>query len=124
MENVVKSYNSKPRPLPEIMIGSRVALQNHETKWWDIYGTVRDITPHRRYFYQDAEWQGPGSQEKIIAREDYCVVASHHQFLHKHNLHLSGVKYDFYMTIPVETASEKQSIISQMQIMQKKINWV
>ena len=50
MENVVTSYNSKARPLPEIKIGSRVALQNHETKWWDIYGTVTDIGPHRRYF--------------------------------------------------------------------------
>ena len=91
MENVVKSYNSKVRPLSEVMIGSRVALQNHETKQWDIYGTVTDITPHRHYFYQDAEWQGPGSQEKIC------------------------------MTIPVETASEKQSIISQMQIIH---DWV
>ena len=50
MENVVKSYNSKARPLPKITIGSRVALQNPETKRWDIYGTVTDITPHRRYF--------------------------------------------------------------------------
>ena len=51
MENVVKSYNSEARPLPEIKIGSRVALQNHEfqTKQWDIYGTVTDISPHRRY---------------------------------------------------------------------------
>ena len=50
VDNVVKSYNSKARPLPEITIGSRVALQNHETKRWDIYRTVTDITPHRRYF--------------------------------------------------------------------------
>ena len=50
MDNVVKSYNSKAKLLPEITIGSRVALQNHETKRWDIYGTVTDITPHRRYF--------------------------------------------------------------------------
>ena len=50
MENVVRLYNSKVRPLPEIEIGLKVALENHETKWWDIYGTVTDIGPHRRYF--------------------------------------------------------------------------
>ena len=68
-ENVVKSYNSKARPLPEIKIGSRVALQNHEAKRWDIYGTVTDIGPHRV----------AGSWFTI---EDSCIVASHHQFLH------------------------------------------
>lgn len=31
-ENVETSYNSKARPLPEINIGSKVAIQNHETK--------------------------------------------------------------------------------------------
>ena len=49
-ENVERYYNSKARPLPEINIGSKVALQNQETKRWDIYGTVTDISPHRRYF--------------------------------------------------------------------------
>ena len=46
MENDVTSFNSKVRPLPKIKIGSRVALQNYETKLWDIYGTVTDIGPH------------------------------------------------------------------------------
>ena len=50
MEKVETSYNSKARPLPEIKIGSRVALQNHETKRWDIYGIITDIGRHRRYF--------------------------------------------------------------------------
>ena len=35
---------------PEITIGSKVALQNNETKCWDIYGTVTEIGPHRKYF--------------------------------------------------------------------------
>ena len=42
-ENVEISYNSKARSLPEINIGSKVAVQNHETKRWDIYGIVTDI---------------------------------------------------------------------------------
>ena len=49
-EAVELSYNRHARNLPEITIGSRVALQNNETKRWDIYGTVTEIGPHRRYF--------------------------------------------------------------------------
>lgn len=36
--------------LPDIQIGSTVALQNPQTKLWDIYGTIIDIGPHRRYY--------------------------------------------------------------------------
>ena len=50
MEKVETSYNINTRPLPEIKIGSKVALQNHETKRWDIYGTITDIGPHQCYF--------------------------------------------------------------------------
>ena len=49
-EAVERSYNHHARMLPEIIVGSKVALQNNETKRWDIYGTVTDIGPHRRYF--------------------------------------------------------------------------
>ena len=49
-EKIETSYNHNAKPLPEIKIGSKVAIQNHETKRWDIYGTVTDISPHRRYF--------------------------------------------------------------------------
>ena len=43
-------YNQHTQHLPDIGIGSRVALQHPQTKMWDIYGTVIDIGPHRRYF--------------------------------------------------------------------------
>ena len=33
--------------LPEIRIGCNVAVQDSETKLWDIYGIVTDIGPHR-----------------------------------------------------------------------------
>ena len=49
-ETVELSYNNHARTLPEITIGARVALQNSETKCWDIYRTVTAIGPHRRYF--------------------------------------------------------------------------
>ena len=43
-------YNTHTRSLPDIRIGSSVALQNPHTKLWDIYGTIVDIGPHRRYY--------------------------------------------------------------------------
>ena len=42
------------RPLPEIGIGSKVAIQNTATRLWDIYGIVTAIGPHRRYFVKTA----------------------------------------------------------------------
>ena len=42
-------YNEHTQSLPDMQIGSTVALQNPCTKLWDIYGTIVDIGPHRRY---------------------------------------------------------------------------
>ena len=47
---VEQSYNQHARPLPDINVGTKVAIQDQCTKRWDIYGTVTDIGPHRRYF--------------------------------------------------------------------------
>ena len=38
-------YNTHTRSLPDIQIGSSVALQNPQTKLWEIYGTIVDIGP-------------------------------------------------------------------------------
>jgi len=43
-------YNQHAHPLPDITIGSHVAIQNPQTKVWDIYGIVTDINPQRRYY--------------------------------------------------------------------------
>ena len=43
-------YNTHAHNLPEITIGSNVAIQNSNTKLWDVYGTVTYIGPHRRYY--------------------------------------------------------------------------
>ena len=45
-----QSYNQHARLLPDITIGTKVALQDQRTKRWDIYGTFTDIGPNRRYF--------------------------------------------------------------------------
>ena len=42
-------YNSHAQELQDIQLGSTVALQNPRTKLWDIYGTVVNVSPHRRY---------------------------------------------------------------------------
>ena len=42
-------YNPHAHSLPYIHVGSTVALQNPQTKLWDIYGTVVAVGPHRRY---------------------------------------------------------------------------
>ena len=47
-------YNKRAHPLPEIHIGSKVAIQNPETKLWDIYGTIADIGPFRHYYVKTA----------------------------------------------------------------------
>ena len=47
-EAVEEVYNRRAQILPEIIIRSKVALQNHETKRWDRYGTIADIGPHRQ----------------------------------------------------------------------------
>ena len=48
-EQVEHYYNQHARALPEIHVGSNVAIQNTTTKRWEIYGIVTAIGPHRRY---------------------------------------------------------------------------
>ena len=53
-EQVEHYYNQHARALPEIHVGSNVAIQNTSTKLWDIYGIVTAIGPHRRYYVKTA----------------------------------------------------------------------
>ena len=53
-EQVEHYYNQHARALPEIGVGSKVAIQNTITKLWDIYGVVTAIGPYRRYFVKTA----------------------------------------------------------------------
>ena len=47
---VIRKYNENAQDLPRLQIGNKVAIQNHKTKLWDIYGTIVDIGHHRKYF--------------------------------------------------------------------------
>ena len=48
-QEVEKYYNQHSHTLPDIHIGSNVAIQHKDTKRWEIYGIVTDIGPNRRY---------------------------------------------------------------------------
>ena len=42
-------YNFTASSLPDITVGTRVAVQNTRTRSWDTYGLVTFIGPHRQY---------------------------------------------------------------------------
>ena len=43
-------YDQHAHKLPDLHVGSHVAIQNTSSKLWDIYGIITAIAPHRRYF--------------------------------------------------------------------------
>ena len=47
---VQKYYNQHAHALPDIQVGSNVAIHNGDTKQWDKYGLIVDVGPHRRYY--------------------------------------------------------------------------
>ena len=48
-ETTERYYNATAHSLPQIHVGSNVAVQNPKTKLWDTYGRVTMIGPHRQY---------------------------------------------------------------------------
>ena len=48
-EKSQRYYNARAHALPEIQIGTNVAVQDHRTKLWDTYGVVTEIGPQRQY---------------------------------------------------------------------------
>ena len=72
-ETVELSYNNHAQTLPEITIGSNVALQNDDTKRWDIYGTVTAIGPHRRYFVKTQSGRVLVRNRRFLRR---CILIS------------------------------------------------
>ena len=49
-EQIEERYNSRAADLPELQVGTPVAVQNQDTKRWDRYGIVVEAGPNRRYF--------------------------------------------------------------------------
>lgn len=48
-ERLEHRYNASARELPQLDLGTRVAIQNHTTKKWDMYGTVTEVGRNRDY---------------------------------------------------------------------------
>ena len=48
-ESITAYYNTHAYPRTKIEIGSNVAIHNPRTQLWDIYGTIIDLSPSRRY---------------------------------------------------------------------------
>ena len=49
-ENSTRIYNQQSHKLPELEVGNYVAIQNPNTKLWDMYGIITGIGPYRKYF--------------------------------------------------------------------------
>ena len=47
-----QDYNRTAHSLPDIAVGSNVAVQHPRTKMWDTYGIVKRIGPNRQYHIQ------------------------------------------------------------------------
>ena len=50
LQSAATYYKTHAHPLSDINVGSHVAIQNPQTKAWDIYGIVVEINSQRRYF--------------------------------------------------------------------------
>ena len=50
LQSSANFYNTHAHFLPDINVGSHVAIQNPRSKLWDTYGVVTEISPHRRYY--------------------------------------------------------------------------
>ena len=49
LEQSENYYNRNAHHLSDIVVGNRVAIQNHVTKAWDIYGVVTEVNANRKY---------------------------------------------------------------------------
>ena len=53
-EAAAAKYNSTASSLPDITVGTHVAVQNTRTRSWDTYGLVKFIDHHRKYLAHTA----------------------------------------------------------------------
>ena len=63
-----RRYNSTTSSLPEIHVGTNVAVQNARTKLWDTYGIITWVGPHRKYHVHTANGQTVLSNRRFIRR--------------------------------------------------------
>ena len=73
---VESHYNCHAHTLPDIHVGSNVAVQDASTKRWDIYGVVTDIGPHRRYFVKTGSGRVLVRNRRFLRRRVPCIPSS------------------------------------------------
>ena len=72
-------YNLHARTLPEIHIGSNVAIQNRDAKCWDIYGKVTHIDLHHRYYIKTSSGRVLVRNRRFIRRKAPLSIPTVHQ---------------------------------------------
>ena len=72
-EEVEQSCNQHAKPLSDLNVGNRVAVQNQDTIHWDIYSTITDIGPHCHYFIK-TQWLGIGEESPLSTQ--VCTIVS------------------------------------------------
>ena len=72
-------YNQRAHQLPDIVVGSNVALQDPTTKQWNIYGTVTAVGPHRRYFVKTQSGRVLIRNHRFLRRRVPVSIGMHHE---------------------------------------------
>ena len=72
-------YNTHAHPLPDIQIGSNMAIQNPKSKLWDIYGIITDINPHCRYYVKTSSGRVLVRNHRFLRRRIPLSIPTSHQ---------------------------------------------
>ena len=92
--NAERVYNQHSTVLPDINIGSHVAIQNPKSKLWDIYGIVTAMASHRRY---------------LVKTQNGRVFVRNRRFLRKRVPVSVGAPGDYEMQDPLVIAPLRRS---------------
>jgi len=69
LESSRRYYNTTTHSLPEIVVGTNVAVQNPQTKLWDTYGMATAISPQRQYHIKTSRGTVLIKNRQFICRE-------------------------------------------------------
>ena len=91
-DKLQQSYNRNAHDLSALQVGNHVAIQNPNTKMWDIYGVITAIGPFRRYY---------------VKTQSGRVLVRNRRFLRKRSpLSIAAPTGDHYSHISTPTTSD------------------
>ena len=64
-------YNIRAHNLPDIHVGSHVAVQNPQSHFSDINGRVAEIGPHRRYYIETTDGRVLVRNRRFLSQPQY-----------------------------------------------------